>query len=162
MLPACTTATPDPSPVFDLHHSSWQCQILNALSNASSMVPSQICFCCAKTELLISFFSYPKQLSTFLRKLFPLIHFLFTFREQVYSQNSICFLFYITYCSIRCGVPEFSQCSQPVCWSIKSVRGSALWPSASSLFFTLILQALPLCVCACVAAMEGHRVWGAD
>ena len=33
-LPATATATPDPSCVFDLHHSLWQCQILNALSEA--------------------------------------------------------------------------------------------------------------------------------
>ena len=33
-LPACTTATamPDQSRICDLHHSSWQCQILNPLS----------------------------------------------------------------------------------------------------------------------------------
>ena len=28
------TATPDPSCIFDLHHNSWQCQILNPLSEA--------------------------------------------------------------------------------------------------------------------------------
>ena len=35
-LPAYTTATamPDPTHVCDLHHSSWQCQILNPLSKA--------------------------------------------------------------------------------------------------------------------------------
>ena len=35
-LPAYTTATatPDPSHIFDLHHSSRQCQILNPLSKA--------------------------------------------------------------------------------------------------------------------------------
>ena len=35
-LPAYTTATAtwDPSHVFDLHHSSWQCQILSPLSKA--------------------------------------------------------------------------------------------------------------------------------
>ena len=35
-LPAYTTvaATPDPSHVCDLHHSSWQCQIFNPLSEA--------------------------------------------------------------------------------------------------------------------------------
>ena len=35
-LPAYTTATgrPDPRHVFDLHHSSWQCWILNPLSQA--------------------------------------------------------------------------------------------------------------------------------
>jgi len=33
-LLACTTATatPDLSRIFELHHSSWQCQILNPLS----------------------------------------------------------------------------------------------------------------------------------
>ena len=37
-LPACTTATalpdPDPSRVCHLHHSSWQCWILNSLNEA--------------------------------------------------------------------------------------------------------------------------------
>ena len=35
-LPACTTATaaPDTSGICNLHHSSWQCQILNSLSEA--------------------------------------------------------------------------------------------------------------------------------
>ena len=35
-LPACTTATamPDPSCVCSLHHSSWQCRILNPLKRA--------------------------------------------------------------------------------------------------------------------------------
>ena len=31
---ATTTATPDPSHIFDLYHSSWQCWILNPLSEA--------------------------------------------------------------------------------------------------------------------------------
>ena len=48
-LPAYTTATipPDPSHICDLHHSSWQCQILNLLSKVRDgtrnlMVPSRI------------------------------------------------------------------------------------------------------------------------
>ena len=54
--PAYTTATamPDPSRVCELHLSSWQCQILNPLSEARDrtrnlMVPSRICFRCATT-----------------------------------------------------------------------------------------------------------------
>ena len=53
-LPVYTTATAtqDPSRVCDLHHSSWQHQILNPLSEARDrtrhpMVPSWIRFCCA-------------------------------------------------------------------------------------------------------------------
>ena len=47
---ALATATQDPSRVGDLCHSSWQCQILNPLSEASDrtlklMVPSRIHFC---------------------------------------------------------------------------------------------------------------------
>ena len=47
---AITTATPDPRCVCDLHHSSWQCQILDPLSKARDrtsglMDTSQICFC---------------------------------------------------------------------------------------------------------------------
>ena len=51
-LPAYATATPDPSRVCDLHHSSWQRQILNLLSEAKEwtcifMDASQIPFCWA-------------------------------------------------------------------------------------------------------------------
>ena len=56
LLPAYTTATatPDPSCVFDLYHSSWQRQIFNPLSEARGrtcnlMVPNQIHFHCAMT-----------------------------------------------------------------------------------------------------------------
>ena len=53
-VPAYTTATPDPSHVCDLHHSSQQHQILNPLSEAwdqtcNLMGPSRIHFCCATT-----------------------------------------------------------------------------------------------------------------
>ena len=55
-LPAYTTAkaTPDLRRVFDLHHSSRQCQILDPLREAKDRtcnlnVPSQICFHCATT-----------------------------------------------------------------------------------------------------------------
>ena len=46
---ATAIKTQDPSHVCDLHHSSWQCQILSPLSKAwdqtcNLMVPSQICF----------------------------------------------------------------------------------------------------------------------
>ena len=46
---ATTTTTQDPSPVWDLHHSSWQCWILNPLHEARDqtcilMVTSQIRF----------------------------------------------------------------------------------------------------------------------
>ena len=61
-LLAYTTATamPDPSLVCDLHHSSWQCRILNPLSEAGDqtrnlMVPSQSRFCRAMTETPFSF-----------------------------------------------------------------------------------------------------------
>ena len=48
------TAMQGPSRVCDLHHSSWQRQILNPLREARDqtqnlMVPSRICFCCART-----------------------------------------------------------------------------------------------------------------
>ena len=49
---ACTTTTamPEPSCIWDLHHSSWQCQIPNLLSEARNqtcilMDTSQIYFC---------------------------------------------------------------------------------------------------------------------
>ena len=49
---ATATAIPDPSYVCDLHHSSWQCRILNPLSEAGDgtcnlMAPSRIRVCCA-------------------------------------------------------------------------------------------------------------------
>ena len=59
-LPAYTTAAakPDPSHVCDLHHSPWQCWILNPLSEAKDwthdiMPPSRIHFCCAMTGILM-------------------------------------------------------------------------------------------------------------
>ena len=55
-LPAYTTsiAIQDLSLICELHHSSWQHQILNPLSKARDqtcnlMVPSGICFCCTTT-----------------------------------------------------------------------------------------------------------------
>ena len=55
------TAIPDLSGICDLHHSSWQCQILNPLSKARDgthnlMVPSQIHFHCAMLGTLKSTF----------------------------------------------------------------------------------------------------------
>ena len=51
---ATATATPDPNCVCDLHHSSWQSQILNTLSKArdrtrNCKVPRGILFHCATT-----------------------------------------------------------------------------------------------------------------
>ena len=51
---ATATAMPDPSRVCDLHHRSWQCQILIPLSEAwdqtrNLMVPSQVHFLCTTT-----------------------------------------------------------------------------------------------------------------
>ena len=52
---ARATATPGPSCMCDLHHSSWQCQIVNPLSEARDqthnlMAPSWIGFCCTTVE----------------------------------------------------------------------------------------------------------------
>ena len=49
-LPAYATGTQDPSRVCSLHHSSWQCQILNPLSEARDrahilMDPSWLHYC---------------------------------------------------------------------------------------------------------------------
>ena len=51
-LLACTTATAmqDPSPICNLHHSSWQRWILNPLKEARDQThvlvdTSQVCFC---------------------------------------------------------------------------------------------------------------------
>ena len=61
-FPADTTATAmsDLSQVCDLHHSSWQRQMLNPLNEARDqtcilMVPSWICFCCATTGTPVYF-----------------------------------------------------------------------------------------------------------
>ena len=63
-LPVYTTvtATPDRSHVCDLHHSSWQHQILNPLSKARDrtyylIVSSWICFHCAMTGTPIMVFN---------------------------------------------------------------------------------------------------------
>ena len=55
------TATQDPSRVFSLPHSSWQCQILDPLSKARDrtcklMVLSQICFHCTMTGTLLQYY----------------------------------------------------------------------------------------------------------
>jgi len=62
LLPAYARATamPDPSCVCNLHHSSWQRQILNPLSEArdqtrNPMVPSRIHFHCAITGAQVFF-----------------------------------------------------------------------------------------------------------
>ena len=54
---ATASAKPDPSHVCNLHHSSWQCQILNPLSEArdeplSSWIPAGFVNCCAMTRTL--------------------------------------------------------------------------------------------------------------
>ena len=61
-LPAYATAAAmqDPSRICNLHHSSWQCQILYPLSKARDrtrhlVVPSQIHFCCTTTGTPILF-----------------------------------------------------------------------------------------------------------
>ena len=56
-LLAYTTATPHPSRICNLHHRSWQHQILNPLSKARDqtrnlVVPSWIHFCCTTTGTL--------------------------------------------------------------------------------------------------------------
>ena len=63
LLPAYTraTATPDPSHICDLHHSSQQRWVLNPLSETRDqtcnlMVPSWIRFCCARTGTPVNFF----------------------------------------------------------------------------------------------------------
>ena len=64
-LPAYTTdtATPDPSCICHLHHSSQQHRILNPLSKARDrtrnvMVPSHICFCCSTMGTPVLKFKY--------------------------------------------------------------------------------------------------------
>ena len=60
-LPAYATATAmwDPSCVCDLHHSSWQCQILNPLIEVRDqphnlILPGWICFLCTTVGILSS------------------------------------------------------------------------------------------------------------
>ena len=72
------TAMPDPSCFCDLHHSSWQCRILNPLSEVRDqthnlMVPSRIRFHCTRrgTPELIIFkcLHYSKPLRDLLKSL---------------------------------------------------------------------------------------------
>ena len=67
------TATPDPSHVCTLHHSSWQCWILNPLSKAGDRtrnlkVPSRIHFSYATTEI-------PSTIIVIIRSASPLVLF---------------------------------------------------------------------------------------
>ena len=60
MATAIATAISDPIRVFNLHHSSWQCWILNPLSKARDQTrnlkfPSQIHFHCAMTGTPVHF-----------------------------------------------------------------------------------------------------------
>ena len=55
-LPACITASAmqDPSHIWDLYHSSWQCWILNPLSHDRDLTgilmgTGQFCYCCTTT-----------------------------------------------------------------------------------------------------------------
>ena len=64
-LSACTTAivTPDPSCVCNLHHSSWQCQVLDPLREARDRTciltdTSQVHFCCATMGIPLFFFFF--------------------------------------------------------------------------------------------------------
>ena len=70
-LPAYTTATATQnlSCVWDLHHSSWQCQILSPLSEARDrilnlMVPSQIHFCWATMGTFKGICMFRRQVSS--------------------------------------------------------------------------------------------------
>ena len=72
---ATATATSDPSCIFHLHHSSWQCQILNPLLEARDrthnlMVPSPIHFCC--TTMVTP--AYPSLLGDYALKTFFIFH----------------------------------------------------------------------------------------
>ena len=85
-LPACTTATAmqNLSRICNLHHSSWQCQILNPLSEARDptlilTVPSWIRFHCATLGTLSSSFlnlhpSVPLYVAYILKSQKPLCH----------------------------------------------------------------------------------------
>ena len=82
MVYATATATQDLSYVCDLHHSSWQHQILSLLHKARDqtlnlMVTSWICFCCATTgtpylvKLFFFFFFGLWLLDKCARRVFP-------------------------------------------------------------------------------------------
>ena len=90
------TATPDPSQVCDLHHSSQQCQILNPLSEARDwtrnlVVPSQIRFHCAMTGTprdLILIKIYLSAHSSILKRFIEHIFFLLApFTQHNYSES---------------------------------------------------------------------------
>ena len=70
-----STATRDLSHIWDLHHRSQQCQILNPLSEAMDwtcmlMDTSQVCYCWATTWTPFFFFFLPMSLLSSLKSLF--------------------------------------------------------------------------------------------
>ena len=90
-LLAYTTATAmlDPSLICDLHHSSWQRQILTPLSEARDQtrnltVPSQICFRCAWWEFQEMYFQKHCHID-FPRLLSALIGYSANFLEELSS-----------------------------------------------------------------------------
>ena len=89
-LPAYTTAiaTPDPSCICDLHHSSWQCQILNPLSKARDrtctlMNTSRIHFRCTTTGTPFFYLLQEQVWGKFLLKYLIILNICLKFNEIV-------------------------------------------------------------------------------
>ena len=94
------TARPDLSHIFDLHHSSWQCQILNSRIEArdrthNPMVPSWIHFRCAIMGTTL-FFSgpHPQYMEVFLQGVKLELQLLaYTTATETPDPNHICDLY---------------------------------------------------------------------
>ena len=92
---------PDPSRVFDLHHSSWQRQILNPLSAARDrtwnlVVPSGIRFPCTTMETpakVILKYLFASSQGLCLLKTWGLIYFIFTLDLFIFTLDWFIFIY---------------------------------------------------------------------
>ena len=139
-LPAYTTATAmqNPSYIYNLHHSSWQCCIPNPLSEARDWTrilkdTSQIHFCCATTETHISvicpvihiafFFKLRKSTVGLMRKINWNQKSIAWMAISLESQSQNCILMGTDVCIFKNSVVfVYSCCLEIVCYGWKNLE----------------------------------------